>query len=182
MWIKAHCCKIQETFSDLFGSYNLNGERRGNDRCTEIALGEQRENDSISYLERWGLGLRPSPLLTQFQLLRVDKCHGLTTRKMHIPEAVQCRCYSALHLPGGQSAKVLLANDTFCSACEQHIQANVHDLAYFCFVSRTYPASHGFLKLSQDWFCLLLSTYVWKIPSKGCHKTHRYFPWLLQES
>lgn len=84
--------------------------------------------------------------------------------------------------PGAQSAKVLLSNDTFCSACEQHIQANVHDLAYFCFVSRTYPASHGFLKFSQDWFCPLLSTYVWKIPSKGCHKTHRHFPWLLQES
>lgn len=54
---------MQETFSDLFGSYHLNDERRDNDRRAEISLGEQRENGSISHPKRWGLGLRPSPLL-----------------------------------------------------------------------------------------------------------------------
>lgn len=104
------------------------------------------------------------------------------TGKMDFPEAAQRRRYSALRLPRARNAKVLQANNTVCSAHEQHIQANIHDLAYFSFVSRTYPVSNRFLKFSQDWFCPLLSTYAWKIPSKAHHKTHGYFPRLLQES
>lgn len=41
-------------------------------------------------------------------------------------------------------------------------------LFIFSFVSRTHLAWDGFTKLSQNRFCLLLSTQAWKIPPKSC--------------
>lgn len=120
VWIEAQRCKLQETFSDPFGSYHLNGERRENDRSTEISLGHQIENASISHSERWGLAF---PTSYPVGLFTADKEDGF-------PEAAQHRCF-CVSLPGAHSADLLLANKTVCSACEQHVQANIHDLVYF---------------------------------------------------
>lgn len=70
-----------------------------------------------------GSGSRAFPTSYPAGLFRADKEDGF-------PEAAQCRCF-CVSLPGAHSADLLLANKTVCSACEQHVQANIHDLVYF---------------------------------------------------
>lgn len=162
VWIKAQCCKLQETFSDPFGSYHLTGEGRENDRSTEISLGDQTENASLFHSERWGLDLGPSPHLTQLG-------SSGQTRKMD---------FLKLH-NAGVSVSVYLEPTVliyfwpirqFAQHASNTFKQTFTTLFIFSLLSRTHHAWDGFSKLSQDCLCFLLSTHAWKIPPKPCRE------------
>lgn len=157
---------MQDTFSDLFGSYSLTEEREDGPRCTEISPGDQRENDGDPPKEREP-GLRASHPLTQPQQRRVDKQGrfpwGCPAQTLLLPEPM---CQHPL------------ANNRACSGWEQHIQANTPGVLSPLHQGHTCLTQS--LKFSQDLFCPPLSTHAWKIPSKACHKT--LHGWVLSMS
>lgn len=140
---------MQETFSDLFGSHPLNGERGDRHRCTEISPREQRENDSDP-IQRDGARVSELPIL-----LPGSSCAGWTrwiSPRLHSTDIGLLCPYPS---PG---AKTPLTNTRVCSEWEQHVQANIHDVLSPLHQEHTLPHTDPWnsVKTCFALYCLLM--------------------------